>query len=564
MDLIADYSDEEPVEQAEAASKAVDPEIARRAEEENAKILARIASAPAVSVWDADKGKSAPLAHDAKAIYTNPTVDVLHKPIEGPVHPSRPDSLYKGMRNHTTGHIEKAAMSHFSFHNEYHSFHSFGVCADPSDNVNPMKRSNIEVPKGVDMSAIPGFAVTDGGKTRKKQKVQKGAGKWGGFEDSQVKQEAIDAKQQEIKGEAADAEAAAAADAAIPETTERVVTTFHGKSETDYQGRSWMAAPASSDKKEKDFDEAPKCYLPKKWVHSWTGHSMGVNCIKLFPKTGHLLLSASMDSKVMIWDYYNQRKCLRTYSGHDQAVRDINFTNDGKQFYSASYDKTVCLWDTETGKIVTQMSNKKTPYTCTVHPDDDKQNIVISGCVNKKAVQWDSRAGEIVQEYDEHLGAVNTVTFLNGGRQLMTTSDDKKIFIWEYNIPVVTRYISEHYMFSVPAVTLHPSGKWLCGQSMDNKIITYEAVGKFKFQPKRQFKGHICAGYAIRPAFSADGNYVMSGDCDGKVWFWDFHKMKNYRTIKAHDGVCIDAVWHPLQPSRCLTAGWDGVIKLWD
>ncbi|CAN0410613.1 unnamed protein product, partial [Hapterophycus canaliculatus] len=30
------------------------------------------------------------------------------------------------------------------------------------------------------------------------------------------------------------------------------------------------------------------------------------------------------------------------------------------------------------------------------------------------------------------------------------------------------------------------------------------------------------------------------------------------------DGPCIDVAWHPLEPSWVATAGWDGVIKLWD
>jgi WD40 repeat protein len=41
-----------------------------------------------------------------------------------------------------------------------------------------------------------------------------------------------------------------------------------------------------------------------------------------------------------------------------------------------------------------------------------------------------------VQEYDYHLGAVNTITFVDEGRRFVTTSDDKTIRVWEYGIPV--------------------------------------------------------------------------------------------------------------------------------
>ncbi|KAL1377964.1 hypothetical protein pipiens_015897 [Culex pipiens pipiens] len=41
-----------------------------------------------------------------------------------------------------------------------------------------------------------------------------------------------------------------------------------------------------------------------------------------------------------------------------------------------------------------------------------------------RLVKWDTRSGDIVQEYDCHLGLVN---FVNGNRRFVTTSNDKSL-----------------------------------------------------------------------------------------------------------------------------------------
>lgn len=70
-------------------------------------------------------------------------------------------------------------------------------------------------------------------------------------------------------------------------------------------------------------------------------------------------------------------------------------------------------------------------YVVKFNPDEDKQNLFLAGMSNKKIIQWDIRSGEIEQEYDRHLGPVNSITFFDKNRRFVSTSDDKSLRIWE-------------------------------------------------------------------------------------------------------------------------------------
>ncbi|CAI5730441.1 unnamed protein product [Hyaloperonospora brassicae] len=334
---------------------------------------------------------------------------------------------------------------------------------------------------------------------------------------------------------------------------------FCGAQEYDYQGRAWIEPPRGLRPDDGDHE----IYVPKRCVHKWTGHTKGVQAIELFPQYGHLLLSGSMDNTVRIWDVYNDRKCQRVYEGHSGAVRGINFSTDGRQFLSCSFDRYIQLWDTETGQAVHSFTTRRVPYCVKFYPPDNTQFVV--GDSNNMVVQFDARSGEIVQEYNHHLQAVNSVTFVDDNKRFVSTSDDKKLLVWEWGIPVPIKYISEPGMHSMPAVTLHPSGGFFAGQSLNNQIDVYTARDKFKINRKKVFKGHQNAGYACQIGFAPNGQYIMSGDGEGRLVFWDWKTTKVIRKLQAHDrGPTMGAVWHPLEPSKVVSCGWDGLIKYWD
>lgn len=337
------------------------------------------------------------------------------------------------------------------------------------------------------------------------------------------------------------------------------------RNHVDYLGRSWVQPPPAARTFE-DLEEYTP-YIPKHCVHHCSGaHAKGVSAVRFFPRYGHLLLSAGLDGVAKVWDVEKHHKCVRSYTGHSKGIRDICFANDGRSFLTASYDRSFKLWDTESGRVLGSfVGNRAIPYCIRFNPDEDKQNEFLVGCSDKKIVQMDVRdANKIVQEYDQHMGGVNSITFVDENRRFVSSADDKVLRVWEYGIPVVIKYISDPLMHSMPVVAAHPNRKWIACQSMDNSVMVYGARDRFKINPKKTFKGHLVSGYACGLTFSPDGRFLSSGDSMGRLFFWDWRTSRMFRTLQAHQGVCIDVAWHPTRPSLVATCGWDGDIKFWD
>lgn len=510
----------------------------------NAKAMAVLTSQINASPAVHSKGLAnyiVPVDPTSKQLMYNPRYEDLYATEIGPVNPFRTSgSLIK--KNTLAGFAEPAHISDYHFEAERRAFHTLGYAHDPTEDANPNRligdgaAAQMRHEKdGIETRNISQHKASGSSAISKKQKrirndeagdIEGFLGPWGGLvgekrnvkpsPEEQEELNAILAKRQKHINKQKD-------EAAADEKT-----TLHIENPLDYQGRSFLVAPTHVDGVKLRPPE--KCFLPKKLVHQWAGHSKGVACIKLFPDSGHLLLSAGMDSKVKLWRYYDDRALVRSYAGHKQAVRDIDFSFDGTSFLSTAYDRYVKLWDTETGQVRERFTCRKVAYCVKFKPDS--QDLFLAGTSDKKIICWDVRSNSIVQEYDRHLGAVNTITFIEDGQKFVTTSDDKSVRVWEWDIPVDIKYIADPAMHSMPAVALSPNRKWLACQSMDNKIMIFSALNRLKMNRKKEFKGHMVAGYACGLNFSPDHAYLVSGDADGNMALFDWKSTRMLQKVK--------------------------------
>lgn len=319
----------------------------------------------------------------------------------------------KAPRNTLSGYVEKAHISAFNFENQRRTFHTYGFALDPSVNGEVADGSSYvgDLQTAYDTD---GKTVFESPKPKKKRKQEKNddpadiegfLGPWGKYENEQT----IAKPSDEEKAALEELLAKRHRRSRIPEdkpleeksilhskfdrTSSRCspclltfVLLISVKDPLDYQGRSFLHAPHDLGVNLRTDAPPDRCFLPKSHIHSWTGHTKGISAIRFIPKTAHLLLSSSMDCRVKLWEVYNERRCIRTYFGHRQAVKDIGFNNKGTQFVSAGYDRYIKLWDTETGDVVHRFTSRKIPFCVKFHPDNNKQHLFVAGTSDKKII----------------------------------------------------------------------------------------------------------------------------------------------------------------------------------
>ena len=70
-----------------------------------------------------------------------------------------------------------------------------------------------------------------------------------------------------------------------------------------------------------------------------------------FNHDGTKIVSGSYDKTIRVWNV-DTGECILTLKGHTDGVRSVVFNHDGTKIVSGSYDNTIRVWNVDTGECI--------------------------------------------------------------------------------------------------------------------------------------------------------------------------------------------------------------------
>ncbi|KAG8807414.1 POC1 centriolar protein A [Serendipita sp. 400] len=172
----------------------------------------------------------------------------------------------------------------------------------------------------------------------------------------------------------------------------------------------------------------------------WAGHASNVYSVA-YSLDGRYVVSGSSDKTIRIWDTETGAPVGEPLQGHTGLVQSVAYSLDGRYVVSGSGDKTIRIWDTETGAPVGEplMGHTDRVWSVAYSPDG---RYVVSGSHDKTIRIWDTETGASVGEpLMGHTDRVWSVAYSPDGRYVVSGSSDKTVRIWNTQTPLDPRVV---------------------------------------------------------------------------------------------------------------------------
>lgn len=298
------------------------------------------------------------------------------------------------------------------------------------------------------------------------------------------------------------------------------------------------------------------------------GHSDWIRSLAFSPDS-KTLLSSSNDKTVRLWDV-ETGQLLHLLTGHRERVKCVGISPDGQLLLSCSTDGQVRAWDR---KLLTHKKTSDCRYivkassrTITIGSvlpisPDLHRPIFATGAEHGRVSIWNLETGQWQRTIQAHSSPILSLAFSADGQWLASGSQNHTIKLWDLNDPSEQyRYVigNAHYS-EILSLAISTEYQTLVSGGADRTIKLWDLETGEQRSPKHILEGHTGRVWCV--AVSPDGSKIASASADFTVKLWDIQMGDLLQTF-GHLGEVRTVAFSP--DGKLLASGGDDLeIKLW-
>lgn len=147
-------------------------------------------------------------------------------------------------------------------------------------------------------------------------------------------------------------------------------------------------------------------------------------------KAGEHLVSGSDDFTLYLWAPEKDTKPVARMMGHQQLINQVQFSPDTRIIASASFDKSIKLWDGRTGKFLTTLRGHVQAVYMVAWSADSR--LLVSGSKDSTLKVWSMKTKKLEQDLPGHADEVFAVDWSPDGQRVASGGKDKVIRLWQH------------------------------------------------------------------------------------------------------------------------------------
>ncbi|PNP78057.1 hypothetical protein FNYG_08603 [Fusarium nygamai] len=283
------------------------------------------------------------------------------------------------------------------------------------------------------------------------------------------------------------------------------------------------------------------------------GHSGSVWSV-VFSHDSTKLASASSDKTVRIWNA-ETGECERVLEGHGDWARSVVFSHDSTKLASVSYDKAIRIWNAETGDCERLLEGHGDEVSSVVFSHDSTKLASASHDLTVRI--WNAETGDCERVLEGHSDGINSVTFSHDSTKVASASYDKTIRIWNAETGDCERLLEGHGDWVSSVVFSHDS-KRVASASRDKAVRIWNAETG---ECERVLEGH--SDWVSSVVFSHDSTKLASASHDRAVRIWNAETGECERVLEGHNDWVLSVVFSH-DSTKLASASHDKTIRIWN